>query len=251
MIFLYSGTPGSGKSLHASRDIYNKIKKQRKTVIANFNINDDVFNKNKKGRGKFLYFDNSVLNVDLLVEYSRRYHKANKENQTLLIIDECQVFFNPREFTRSDRMKWNNFFSQHRKLGYNVILISQNDRLIDRQIRANIEYNIIHRKVNNFKIGQLFPIKTFIAVTYWYGVREKLGIEFFIYRKKYGADFYNSFKMFDENLTEANANAKKVLDQIEKEQKGNIINFTCAGAEVGDESHEGVPTSDTVTNNIV
>ena len=201
MIYLYSGTPGSGKSLHASRDIYFKLKYKKENVIANFAINEDIFKKSKKQFGKFTYISNHNLNVKWLVNYAKENHIENKEGQTLVIIDECQVFFNPREFNKPDRLMWNNFFSQHRKLGFNIILVSQNDRLIDRQIRVNIEYNVIHRKINNFKIGQLLPVKAFSAVTYWYGVREKLGVEFFIYRKKYGEDFYNSFKMFDENFS--------------------------------------------------
>ena len=66
-----------------------------------------------------------------------------------------------------------NFFVQHRKLGYNMILISQNDRQIDRQIRSLFEYEIKHRKVNNFKIGKLIPVSAFASITYWYGVNEK------------------------------------------------------------------------------
>ena len=38
-------------------------------------------------------------------------------------------------------------FSQHRKLGYRVILIAQFDRMLDRQIRSVLEYEYIHRKV--------------------------------------------------------------------------------------------------------
>ena len=37
------------------------------------------------------------------------------------------------------------FFSQHRKLGYRVILVAQFSEMIDKQIRALIEYEYIHR----------------------------------------------------------------------------------------------------------
>ena len=96
-------------------------------------------------------------------------------------------------------MEWIKFFQQHRKLGYNVILVAQNDRLIDRQIRVFVEYDVKHRKINNFGwvgiICTLFRIPLFIAVTYWYGVKEKIGSEFFVYKKKYG-NFYDSYKVF-------------------------------------------------------
>lgn len=55
MIYLYSGTPGSGKSLHQAKDIYDWLRKG-KVVIANFDI--DV-NKIPKCKGQFIYLDNT------------------------------------------------------------------------------------------------------------------------------------------------------------------------------------------------
>lgn len=188
-VYLYSGTPGSGKSLHVASDILLTLRNKKRNVIANFDIAAD------RKTGKFFYFDNSEINVKLLVDFARKHHKPNKENQTLLVLDECQYFFNPREFNRADRLDWINFFTQHRKLGYEIILITQFDRLLDRQIRSIVEYEYKHRKVNNFKIGKLFPLKTFCVIGYWYGVKEKVSTEFFVYRKKYG-QLYDSYKMF-------------------------------------------------------
>lgn len=196
MIYLYSGSPGSGKSLHVARDIYYRLNRSRNpnNVIANFMINKKMV-KNKKAN--FIYKDNSDLTVKFLLEYALENHKIGKENQTMVVVDECQVIWNAREWQSStNRMQWIKFFTQHRKLGYNFIVISQNDRMIDRQIRALFEYEIKHRKVNNFKIGKLFPFSTFAAVTYWYGVNEKIGVEFFFYRKKWG-NFYNSYGTFE------------------------------------------------------
>jgi zona occludens toxin (predicted ATPase) len=100
-------------------------------------------------------------------------------------------------------MEWIKFFQHHRKLGYNVILISQNDKLIDKQMRSFIEYDVKHRKANNYgAIGMIFTIlqlKLFVAVEYWYGVREKCGVSFFTYRKIY-SKLYDSYKMFDQEL---------------------------------------------------
>ena len=51
MIYFYSGTPGSGKSLHCARDIYNKLFIKKENVIANFPINEKILAKKKK-KGK-------------------------------------------------------------------------------------------------------------------------------------------------------------------------------------------------------
>lgn len=79
-------------------------------------------------------------------------------------------------------------FTQHRKLGYEVVLVAQFDRMLDRQIRSLIEYEWIHRKVSNFGIqGKLISAfcggKLFVAVKVWYPMKEKVGSEFYMYRK--------------------------------------------------------------------
>jgi len=197
MIWFYSGTPGSGKSLHMAKDIYFKLLHKKQNVIANFPVDTKLISNNgKKKIGNFIYKDNSELTVKYLVEYAKENHVIGKEGQTLVCIDECQVLFNPREFDRKDRLNWITFFTQHRKFGYNFILCSQFDRLVDRQIRCLFEYEIKHRKVNNFGIGVLLPVSTFVCVTYWYGIKEKIAANYFIYRRKY-ADIYNSFMLFD------------------------------------------------------
>jgi len=196
MIKLYSGTPGSGKSLHVAKDIYKRLNRNKvhPNVIANFIINDKMI---KGKKAKFIYKDNSELTVDFLVSYAYKNHKVGKENQTLVVVDECQVIWNAREWqNNNDRMSWIKFFSQHRHLGFNFILITQNDRMIDKQIRALIEYQCVHRKVNNFKIGALMPFPTFVSIERWYGINEKLNSEFFTYTKKWGK-FYDSYANFN------------------------------------------------------
>ena len=189
MITLYSGTPGSGKSYHAVIDMVFKLRKKTKnTVISNIPLD---FSRVKDCVGTFVYVDNKDLTCDYLKCYARDNHDFSGnvreiEGQTLVIIDECQVFFNPREFGRSDRLEWVNFFTMHRHLGYNFILISQFDRLIDRQIRNNFEYEVKHRKVNNFKVARLIPVPIFVCIERWYGTNEKCGVDFLVFKKKYG-----------------------------------------------------------------
>lgn len=206
-MYFYSGTPGSGKSLQVAKDIIKKLKINRQNVIANFEINREYVYKNKKKKkkyGTFYHISNDKLTVDFLVQYAKKFHTMGVENQTLLVIDEAQMLFSPTVVKlrcKEDseyRVKWLEFFTQHRKLGYNIILISQFDRLIDAQIRCLFEYNVIHRKANNFGPGQLlslFGISLFSAVHYWYGVNERTGVEFYCYKKKY-SKIYNSYTMF-------------------------------------------------------
>ena len=175
MIYLFSGTPGSGKSLHTASVIYHTLKRGL-PVIANFPINLERI----KGRkGEFVEKDNSSLNPQFLIDYTKEFFKGKpiKEGKLLLIIDECQLMFNAREWNVKGRSDWLSFFTQHRKYGYDVILVAQFDRMIDRQIRSLIEYEQIHRKVSNFGIkGKILSLcsggNLFVSVKVWYPMKK-------------------------------------------------------------------------------
>lgn len=199
MIDLYSGTPGSGKSLHAAQRIYTALTIQRRPVVCNFDINLDAI---KRLRGTFCYVDNTALTPDYLIKYSQDYFgdKRVVEDQILLVIDECQLLFNAREWGKKGRDKWLSFFTQHRKLGYHVILIAQFDGMIDKQIRALIEYEYVHRKLSNFGWRGLFLSVFFgpgsiIAVKVWYPLNMKVDQEVLHIRKRYYR-LYQTYNLF-------------------------------------------------------
>lgn len=205
MIYLYSGTPGSGKSLHQAKDIYNWLRRG-KTCIANFDI--DV-SKIPKCKGNFIYLDNEYLRPETLIKFSKVYFSTHqfKEGRLRVYIDECQLLFNAREWNITGRKEWLSFFTQHRKYGFDIYLIAQFDRMIDRQIRSLIEYEVIHRKASNFgTIGTLVSLFTggnlFVAVTMWYPMKEKIESQWFRANKKFYSlyDTYNTFNA-DENNT--------------------------------------------------
>lgn len=194
MIILYTGTPGSGKSYHAT-DIVHTATKRRKYVIANF-----VINLKEKQQPYFYFMDNKHLKVRSLIEFSKNVLQPNKESQAILIIDEAGTKFSSTTASARDREEWIKFFSLHRKLGFDIILIAQNDRMLDRNVRSNIEYQYVHRKLSNFGIKG-FIIKTllhkdFVCVHQWYQIRERLGADYFSIRKKI-ASSYDTFSLFD------------------------------------------------------
>jgi hypothetical protein len=201
MISLYSGTPGSGKSLHLASRLYHWMQFREAPIIGNFSCD---FSRIKKQRGSYLYIDNAFLTPQRLMTFSQNYSeyigRRVKEGEILLVIDECQLMFNSRDFYSKDRGAWCAFFTQHRKLGFEVILIAQFDRMIDRQIRSLIEYEYIHRKVSNYGIkGKLFALfcggNLFVAVKMWYPMKEKVGSEFFRYHKKF-SQIYDTYALF-------------------------------------------------------
>ena len=204
MIYLYTGTPGSGKSYHVAKEIFWYIQHGR-NVIANFDVNYDAIP--GKHKGYFFCKDNFELTVDWIQDFALLAHRRDArdriiEKQTVLIIDECQLIFNCRAWNDRDRKRWCSFFTQHRKYGYDIILVTQFDRLVDRQIRSLVEYEVKHRKINNFGTGGIIvsllllghPI--FAAIEYWYGVKERCGMTMMVGRKKY-YELYDSYKMFE------------------------------------------------------
>lgn len=217
MIYIYTGTPGSGKSLHTAKDIYQCLLRET-YVITNFGINNDYFEpkknkklkkKNKKlkpnkCKGQHIYINNFDLDPKFLTFFARGFFKRDKkgrikEGQALLVIDECSILLGCRDWNVKSRNAWIIFFQQHRKFGYNIILVTQNQKMIDRQVRGLIEYEVLHRKLNNFKLfGKIFALflggSAFIAITKWNGMNVKISSETFSGRKYF--DFYNSYEIF-------------------------------------------------------
>lgn len=192
MIRLYSGTPGSGKSLHVAEKICNRLNAGR-PVICNFAINEEWLSKKPKRQRNFTCLFNNELTVNKLIDFSFQYFngKTVKEDSILLVIDEAQRLFNARTWDAKGREEWLNFFAQHRKFGYEIILVAQFDRMLDRQIRCLIEYESVHRKLLNYgwkgillSCLMLSP-RLFVAVNVWYPMKEKTGAEFFKYKKRY------------------------------------------------------------------
>ena len=112
MVYTYTGTPGSGKSLHCADMILFHLKHGRR-VICNFPINMNMIK--KKYHKNFLYLPDSELTPHYLFEFAKAFHKEKKESQTYLIIDEAQRLF-PIDRVYERRKEWEQFFQLHRHM---------------------------------------------------------------------------------------------------------------------------------------
>lgn len=126
MIYLFTGLPGSGKSFDAARNVSSA---KYSYVISNSQIQGTT------------YIENEFLDPAKLISTGKHYQSG--EGSLLLIIDECQLLFNSRLW-RDTGMDWISFFSQHRKLGYDILLITQNALMLDAQIRELVDTQIAH-----------------------------------------------------------------------------------------------------------
>lgn len=203
MIYMYTGTPGSGKSLHVAREMQKWMSLYKSPVIGNFDFNVRIAK--QRGYGGYLKLENDEITPEFLIWFSEKYRDVRKwervpEETILLVLDECQLIFNAREWNDKNRKSWVSFFTQHRKLGYRVILICQFSEMIDKQIRALIEYEYIHRKMKNigvfgFLLNTLALGGLHIAVKRYAPLKEKVGQEFFK-ANRYLFALYDSYNRF-------------------------------------------------------
>jgi len=232
MISLYSGTVGGGKSYHATELALTWVR-TGKHVIANFPIKipDSKF-------FLFLYFlfpfikryyekqlKNWIFEENITPEYliakTMEMGWMSKESQCLLLIDEAGVIFNSRDYAvdPKSRNKWIKFFSLSRKLGYDVVLIAQHDRMLDRQIRSLLEYDVKHLRANNsffLRFLDIFRVTLFMYVYRWYGTKMKANLRFSFYSSLV-ANRYDTMRLFDMN---------ELIDGIKRMYDGKVIPAT-------------------------
>ncbi|HHK5531544.1 TPA: zonular occludens toxin domain-containing protein [Bacillus paranthracis] len=200
MIYQYVGTIGSGKSYHALEDIIGALAKG-KFVLANFPINFPPGMVRKGYADRFMYVPDEFLlgdkGVSFLFQLSQREQFYDKygEGACLVVIDEAGNHYPPEDSAKPEQRLWKTFFTQSRKLGFDFILICQDDKQVNRTIRSCVEYKIVHRKANNIFPFKLLPWTLFMYVTYWAQTRQKLSTSSSIFVKKF-ASLYSTNQLF-------------------------------------------------------
>lgn len=137
-IFCYTGIPGSGKTYHAVRDMcFN-----RSATVTNIHVN---------GIDDTAVLPLHEITPEMLMAFSNWWFSNHpyKENSLLLCIDEAQLLFNSRTWSDKSRMGWIAFMSQHRKYGYRIILITQDFKMIDKQFRSLVEFEVYHTSASS------------------------------------------------------------------------------------------------------
>lgn len=205
MIAVYTGTPGSGKTLSAVVRMKRKLE-GKGVVISNFEIYAKMIKKAGKEPNAYIRLKNEEITPSFLVWFSEMYKdkvlkgKHVPEERILLVLDEAQLIFNARNWMKADRMGWISFFSQHRKLGYEVVMIAQDMKMLDRQIRALVEFEYTFRKAKNMGIGGqivnvLWGGNVHIEVRRYAPTGDKIGSRFFRAEKSVYA-LYDTYTVF-------------------------------------------------------
>lgn len=193
MINAIQGTPGSGKSAACVAMAIDHLRKGG-VVAANFQLvdgwADQIALRHPLSRfssayryklasslyQRFFYVDSldaiRSINPKSLSVGTMKDDGTYYEGAGLLILDECQLVFNSRKWDKN--MGWIEFFTQHRKLGWNVLLIAHTLEMIDSQIRPLCEYESRFRNLQKVRLPliglPLSPIPAFLVITRYAGL---------------------------------------------------------------------------------
>ncbi|MBJ7330724.1 MAG: hypothetical protein JHC95_12565 [Solirubrobacteraceae bacterium] len=176
---LVVGAPGAGKSYYAVRAISDAVQSGR-LVATNVTLEEDwaprvaganIFRRLIPGRRRKLeaaYRDRVLVSDDLSELFSIRL-RGQGEGRGLMVLDEAHNWMNSRAWRDQDRTEIVRFFSQHRKLGWDVLLITQDELNVDRQVRSLFEYLVTLRNLRNAKfLGvRVVPFHCFLAIWTW------------------------------------------------------------------------------------
>lgn len=223
MIYLWTGTPGSGKSLHLAHEVRDYLR-YNKRVISTCNINTGMCFMNRLqqflfniSKGKldfhcsdpreknFYYLPLEECHPNVFYEFAARHHVEGKENQTIIFLDECVALFSPTVLSDNIKLwnEWDKFFRIHRHLGFTIVLIPQSKRLISRKVIEYCElevkhYNRKHHRTLGFFLSLI--LGGFFSYTVcWRGDKKPVEQHFFTYRPFYG-NMYNSYSYFNKEL---------------------------------------------------
>jgi hypothetical protein len=148
-IWIYDGTPGSGKSQAAVEKIVANLKKGRK-VYSNIDGHDDPVCL----EGLRAMSGLSAIQFDEKFEYikpekSRQFYRY-VEKGSLIVIDEAHKYFNVRKWADKENNDFFDWASTHRHHGFELLLITIKLSRIDTSVREIAEWTLRYKKTNYF-----------------------------------------------------------------------------------------------------
>jgi zonular occludens toxin Zot len=202
-ITLRTAPPGGGKSYTSVRNVVNAIL-EGKCVAGNVELVPDwperiarhhwPFWIRRRRRRRFLREARERYHfTDDLGELFRLRLAGRGEGRGLMVLDEAHNWMNARSWSAEDRKEIVRFFTQHRKLGWDVELIAQDAEMIDKQVRVLAEYIAYGRNMKKAKWGgvRIFPFNLFMVVVCWHASQRVVVERKFFRLTKWIADLYD------------------------------------------------------------
>jgi RecA/RadA recombinase len=206
VIRLVTGPPGNGKSFYAVRATANALM-EKKVVATNVELRDDwveyIANRDpflitnryarrkwfREAPGRYHYTD------DLEELFSIRL-RGNREGRGLAVLDEAHNWMNARSWSAEDRKQIVRWFSQHRKLGFDVVLIAQDQAMLDKQVRDLFEYHVAVRNLRKARMMgvPIVPCNMFLAVWQWHAATRVI-VKREVFRLSWRKNLYNTMAL--------------------------------------------------------
>lgn len=150
-VFAVTGKLGGGKSLMSVQKIQDYLNEGR-TVATNLDLNLKYLLHPKAKKVKCFRIPDKPTSTDLLC-IGKGNFSLDESRNGLLVLDECGIWFNTRNWNTSGRQDIINFLLMARKLGWDVFIIVQNISLLDKQARdAIIEFLVVCRRIDKLSI---------------------------------------------------------------------------------------------------
>lgn len=179
MIVLVEGSLGAGKTFYALK-LMDEALGRGKPVATNVELSDDALQRAARAhplrrwsrrlvarRAESLALTVLVEPTDLSKLMKVRLHGTG-ESRGIMVLDESHNWMNARDWTAKDRQQLIRFFSQSRKLGWDIYIISQRVEMIDKQVRNLAEYTVTLKNLRKFKkFGLGLPFNLFVAIWRW------------------------------------------------------------------------------------
>lgn len=183
MIVLVTGPPGSGKTYYTVRKVCDSLERG-KFVATNVDFHDGWTD--KLARGNVLRwlipgrraamaerFAERTYVTPNLDELFRLRLPGKGESRGVMVLDEAHQWMNSRLWKDTDRLRIVQFFSQHRKLGWDIYLVTQDANNIDRQVRSLFEYHAQLRNLKKMRVlgVPVTPVNLFLCIWKWHAAQ--------------------------------------------------------------------------------
>jgi hypothetical protein len=210
VIVLVTGPPGAGKSFYAVRKL-GEAMEAGKFVGTNVELARDfawtsagsnpirrLIPGRRAARARNLAARTWV--ADDLAELFRLRLPGRKEGRGVMVLDEASGWLNARNWSAKDRADVIRFFSQHRKLGWDVYLIVQDAEMLDKQVRALFEYHVHLRNLRRVKLLGLpiLPVNLFLALWTWHGMPTRAVVKREVFRLSWHRKLYDTFEIVND-----------------------------------------------------
>ena len=171
MIMCYEGLPGAGKTYDAMRKLLDNLSQGRRILT---NIDGPQKEDKREIIRHFLDFSDNKIKKLLVHLPDNKVQEFwdHTEPGDLIIIDEAQNFFNSRDWQSKANRFFGKWASEHRHMGVDLVLITQNVERIESSVRSLVEFTYRYKKLNMF--GNLIQ-KKYIRFCYYGPTLDQVG----------------------------------------------------------------------------